>query len=73
MAAPIRKVSPSGFGIGPLISDAITAAEALSALASPSIHDSLSAYGVVVSSTAPQALHRASVTRLGIRRLIAVK
>ena len=73
MAAPIRKVAPNGWGIGPLIGDAIAAAESLSELARPTIHDSLSAFGVVISSTGPQSLHRATAARVNIRRLAALR
>ena len=67
--APIRKVAPSGFITGP-VSAAVAKALAHDPNAvPPSIQDSLSALGVVLSSTAPGSLHRSSVARLQMRRL----
>ena len=69
MAAPIRKVAPSAFITGPL-SAAIAKVLARDPTAvPPSIQDSLSALGVVLSSTAPGSLHRSTVARLQMRRL----
>ena len=72
MAAPIRKVAPNSFITGPLAGAIGKAENALNAAESKPIHDSLSAFGVIVSSTAPQSLHRAAASRAQIRRLLAL-
>lgn len=73
MAAPIRKVAPNAFIIGPLITAVEAATETLHAAQDPGIHTTLSTFGAVVSSTAPGSLHRAAAARSQIRRLIALK
>lgn len=73
MAAPIRKVAPNSFITGPLGKAVGKAEAALTAADSPGIHASIAAFGAVVSSAAPQSLHRASVARGQIRRVIALK
>jgi hypothetical protein len=71
--APIRKVAPNAFNTT-TITEAIQAGEnALTAAEAKPIHDSLSAFGVVVSSTAPQALHRAVAARAQIRRSVRLR
>jgi hypothetical protein len=72
MAAPIRKVAPNAFITGPLTTAIGKAESALTAAEAKPIQDSLSAFGTIVSSTAPGALHRATVYRSQIRRLIAL-
>jgi hypothetical protein len=72
MAAPIRKVAPNSFITGPLAGAIGKAESAFNAADAKPIHDSLSAFGVIVSSTAPGALHRAATYRYQIRRLIAL-
>jgi hypothetical protein len=73
MAAPIRKVAPNAFNTN-TITNAINAGEAaLLAGESKPIHDSLSVFGVVVSSTAPQSLQRATSARANIRRVLGLR
>ena len=67
--APIRKVAPSGFITGPLSAAVAKALAHDPNTVPPSIQDSLSALGVVLSSTAPGSLHRSAVARLQMRRL----
>jgi len=69
VAAPIRKVSPSGFGTLPPTPQIGKILAPLNAAASPSIHASIGALGIVLSSTVPGALHRSANARLQMRRL----
>lgn len=73
MPAPIKKVAPNGFGIDGLIVDAQAALDALAAAGPVHIHDSLSTFGIVISSTVPQSLGRAKHARGGIRSFAGVK
>ena len=69
MAAPIRKVTPSGFITGPITGAVAKALETAQAADSPSIHASIGTLGVVLSSTVPGALHRSANARQQIRRI----
>jgi hypothetical protein len=68
VAAPIRKVTPSGFGTLPPTPAIGEILKPLNAAASPSIHASLGTLGVVLSSTVPGSLQRSSVARQQMRR-----
>jgi hypothetical protein len=71
--APIRKVAPNGFPFDALAGAAAQAEQSISQLDLRSIMDTLSAFGVVISSTAPQQLGRAAVARGNLRRLLSLK
>jgi len=73
MAAPLLKVSPTQTLFDALSDAAQDADAALGSLNMPKVHQTLSAFGTVVSSTCPGILHRAGVARLGIRRFAALR
>jgi hypothetical protein len=73
VAAPIRKVAPNTFSLDKVATDIQAAAQFIAEVESGPIHDSLSAFGTVVSSTAPQSLHRATNARAEIRRVSGLK
>jgi hypothetical protein len=69
VAAPIRKVAPNAFLANILAEPLKEIGDALSAFDAPQVHGTLSAFGVVVSSTVPGILERAANSRAQIRRL----
>jgi hypothetical protein len=73
VAAPIRKVSPSPFDLSALEAGLREGFAALAAAESRPVHDSLSVFGTVVSSTAPGSLQRASEARANIRRVLGLR
>lgn len=73
MAAPIRKVAPNGWGLSGLAANLEQAAKVVADETGGQIHDTLSAFGAVVSSTAPGSLHRASSARRNIRRISGLR
>jgi hypothetical protein len=73
VAAPLLKVKPTQSLFDSLSESAQDAEAALGSLNTPKVHQTLSAFGSVVSSTVPGILHRAGVARLGIRRFAALR
>lgn len=73
MPAPILKVAPNLFTHGSVTVKGGGTVTGDQATASEPIQKSLSAFGAVISSTAPGSLSRAAVARGQIRRLGGVR
>jgi biotin carboxyl carrier protein len=73
MAAPLLKVAPNAF-TSPITPEQVAGAGAAALAAeAKTIHDSIAAFGTVISSTAPGTLHRATVARGQIRRTMGLR
>lgn len=71
--APARKVAPNAFAANPTLTLPSAAADSSSAPVPGTVQDSLSVFGTVVGATAPAGLHRSTVARTQIRRLITLR